>query len=122
MPYVRVLIIDDNEDLTGSLKMCLEGEGFEVAVAANGEQALKHLERSAADVVVTDLFMPDKDGIETIMELRNRYPRCKIIAMSGWTSLQGSDYLSVARELGALHTLTKPFDPSQLTRLLRGLG
>jgi DNA-binding response OmpR family regulator len=122
MPYVRVLLIDDNEDLTSSLKMCLESEGFEVAVAANGEQALKRLERSPADVVVTDLFMPDKDGIETIMELRSRYPRCKIIAMSGWTSVEGSDYLSVARELGAVHTLTKPFDPSQLTRLLRNLG
>jgi DNA-binding response OmpR family regulator len=72
-------------------------------------------------VVVTDLFMPDQDGIETILELRKRFPQVRIVAMSGWTSSEGSDYLRVAREIGALETLRKPFDPQELSQLLRAL-
>jgi DNA-binding response OmpR family regulator len=66
--------------------------------------------------------MPDKDGIETILELRRTYPGVKIVAMSGWTSTQGSDYLRVAREIGAAATLTKPFDPAELSRVVRALA
>jgi DNA-binding response OmpR family regulator len=72
--------------------------------------------------VITDLFMPDKDGIETIVELRKLSPTVKIVAMSGWTSAQGSDYLRVAREIGATATLQKPFDPRELTRVVRQLA
>jgi DNA-binding response OmpR family regulator len=117
----RVLLVDDNADLRSMLQLCLEADGFEVEVAANGQHALELLGRRPADVVVTDLFMPDQDGIETILEVRKRYPDVRIVAMSGWTSSEGSDYLRVAREIGALETLRKPFDPQQLSRLLRGL-
>ena len=103
------------------LKLCLEAEGFEVDVAANGQVALELLQRRPADVVVTDLFMPDQDGIETILALRKRFPQVRIVAMSGWTSSEGSDYLRVAREIGALKTLRKPFDPQELSLLLRDL-
>ena len=119
---MRVLLIDDNEDFRGSLKLCLESEGFEIATAANGKDALQTLEVKPADVVVTDLFMPDKDGIETITELRKRFPGTSIVAISGWTSVGGSDYLRVAREIGAAKTLRKPFDPMELAKLLRELG
>jgi len=122
MPYVRVLIIDDNDDLRNSLKLCLEDEGFDVSTAANGMVAMQSLQQNPVDVVVTDLFMPDKDGIETIAELRKRFPRCKIVAMSGWASIEGSDYLSVAREIGAIRTLKKPFEPTELSRVLREIG
>ena len=117
----RVLVVDDNADLRSMLRLCLEADGFEVEVAANGVDALDQLGRRAADVVVTDLFMPDRDGIETILEVKKRSPQVRIVAMSGWTSTGGSDYLRVAREIGALETLRKPFDPQQLSRLLRGL-
>ena len=117
----RVLVVDDNADLRSMLRMCLEADGFEVEVAANGQHALDLLGQRLADVLVTDLFMPDQDGIETILEVRKRYPQVRIVAMSGWTSTEGSDYLRVAREIGALETLRKPFDPRQLSRLLRGL-
>jgi DNA-binding response OmpR family regulator len=117
----RILIVDDNADLRSMLRLCLEADGFEVDVAANGQHALDVLSQRPADVVVTDLFMPDQDGIETILEVRKRYPDVRIVAMSGWTSTEGSDYLRVAREIGALETLRKPFDPRQLSRLLRGL-
>jgi DNA-binding response OmpR family regulator len=121
MGAMRILVVDDNEDMRSMLKLCLEADGFDVEVARNGQLALERLQQAPADVVVTDLFMPDQDGIETILELRKRFPEVRIVAMSGWTSSEGSDYLRVAREIGALETLKKPFDPQQLSRLLRAL-
>jgi DNA-binding response OmpR family regulator len=118
---MRIMVVDDNEDMRSMLKLCLEADGFDVDVARNGQLALERLQEQPADVVVTDLFMPDQDGIETILELRKRFPQVRIVAMSGWTSSEGSDYLRVAREIGALETLRKPFDPQELSRLLRAL-
>jgi CheY-like chemotaxis protein len=115
----RILVIDDNEDMRGMLAMTLQYEGFDVVSAANGTRALEELARAPADLIVTDLFMPDKDGIETIEEIRRKYPRTKIIAMSGWQSVQGPDYLDVARVMGAVGTLRKPFDPAQLIAIVR---
>ena len=118
----RILVVDDNEDLRSTIKALLQADGFEVAVAADGEAALVLNKSRPADVVITDLFMPDKDGIETIIELKKLYPTVKIVAMSGWTSTQGSDYLQVAREIGAAVTLQKPFDPKELSRVVRQLA
>jgi len=121
-PKKRVLVVDDNDDLRSTVQMLLQADGFDVAVASDGQEALIQHRAKPADVVVTDLFMPDKDGIETILELRRTYPGVKIVAMSGWTSTQGSDYLRVAREIGAAATLTKPFDPAELSRVVRALA
>jgi CheY-like chemotaxis protein len=121
-PKKRILVVDDNEDLRTTIQALLQADGFEVAVAADGEAALLLHRAHPADVVVTDLFMPDKDGIETIIELKKLYPTVKIVAMSGWTSTQGSDYLQVAREIGAAVTLQKPFDPLELSRVVRRLA
>ena len=121
-PKKRILVVDDNEDLRTTIQALLQADGFEVAVAADGEAALVQNKSRPADVVVTDLFMPDKDGIETIIELKKLYPNIKIVAMSGWTSTQGSDYLQVAREIGAAVTLQKPFDPKELSRVVRQLA
>jgi DNA-binding response OmpR family regulator len=118
----RILVVDDNEDLRTTIQALLQADGFEVSVAADGEAALLLHRAHPADVVVTDLFMPDKDGIETIIELKKLYPTVKIVAMSGWTSTQGSDYLQVAREIGAAVTLQKPFDPLELSRVVRQLA
>lgn len=117
----RVLILEDSEDYRNLLRAALEVEGFEVATAANGERALQLMARRPADLILTDLFMPDKDGLETIMELRERYPDVRIVAMSGWHSRAGVDYLHVAREIGAAHTLRKPFALSDLMGVLRQL-
>jgi CheY-like chemotaxis protein len=121
-PKKRILVVDDNEDLRTTIQALLQADGFEVAVAADGEAALVLNRSRPADVVITDLFMPDKDGIETIIELKKLYPNIKIVAMSGWTSTQGSDYLQVAREIGAAVTLQKPFDPLELSRVVRQLA
>lgn len=117
----RVLLIDDNVDLTSMLSLCLQADGVDVLVAADGEAGLALLKEQPVDVVVTDLFMPDKDGIETIVELKKRYPDVKIVVMSGFTSIGGTDYLGVARELGAVTTLKKPFDPAELSKVVREL-
>lgn len=115
----RVLVLEDSPDLLLLLRVELEARGFEVASASSGDTALQLMERAAADVVLTDLFMPDKDGLETILELRARYPGARIIAMSGWESRAGMDYLKVAREIGAERTLRKPFGIDELVAALR---
>jgi DNA-binding response OmpR family regulator len=116
---LRILVVDDNDDIRSMLELLLRREGFAVASAADGEQALALLAERPADIVITDLFMPERDGIETIVALRDRHPGAKIIAMSGWQSQRGPDYLAVAREIGAAGTLRKPFEPRELLRLVR---
>ena len=118
----RILVVDDNADLRSTIQALLQADGFDVAVAGDGQAALASHQSRPADVVITDLFMPDKDGIETIVELRKLSPGLKIVAISGWTSTQGSDYLRVAREIGAAVTLQKPFDPQELSRVVRQLA
>ena len=115
---MRVLVIDDNPDLCANLRAGLEIEGYEVLTAANGEQGLNQLAQQKVDAVVTDLFMPDKDGIETIVALRQRFPDLGIIAMSGRL---GSTYLPVAQEIGAAAVLNKPFALAELVSALRRL-
>lgn len=114
----RVLVIDDNADIREMLLLKLQLAGFHAREAADGEQALHQLAAEPADIIITDLFMPEKDGVETITEIRERYPDVSIIAMSGWQSPRGPDYLAVAREIGAIATLRKPFDPDELLRIV----
>jgi len=115
----RVLVIDDNPDMRRTMQMLLETEGFAVSVAADGEEALRLQRELPAAVVITDIFMPGKEGIETIFELRKQFPQTKIIVMSGGSRAKGMDYLSVARELGAVKALKKPFAPDELIDAVR---
>jgi len=115
----RVLVIDDNPDVRDTLRWLLEGEGFEVAVAANGLEGLGVQRSAPADIVVTDIFMPEQDGIETLWKFREEFPRVAIIVMSGGGAARGTDYLFVARELGAKKTLRKPLDPQELIDVVR---
>jgi two-component system, chemotaxis family, chemotaxis protein CheY len=111
---LRVLVIDDERDTRDTMRHILEHEGFEVLVAADGSEGIKLLRNAAVDVVVTDIFMPGKEGIETIYELRREFPGTRIIVMSGGGGAKGMDFLSVARELGADKSLKKPFHPRDL--------
>lgn len=118
----RVLVIDDNADMRELLRAVLESAGYSVDLAADGALGLVLLRARPADVVLTDIFMPNQDGIETIARLRSEFPRSKVIAMSGGGRLvKGKDYLSTAGEIGAHALLRKPFDPEQLLRLLQEL-
>ena len=114
----RILIVDDNDDSRSLLAGLLERDGYEVRVAAEGDEALKAQARSPFDVLITDIFMPVRDGVETIREFRARYPRTRIIAMSGSRGF-AVDYLSLGLAIGADRVLRKPFDVAALRAALK---
>ena len=119
----RVLVVDDNADMRLTMKALLEHEGYEVELAANGREALDVQRARPARVLVTDLFMPDADGFETIQRFRKEFPEIRIIAMSGGGSSRAmrTDHLPVASEIGAHATLRKPFPVEKLLEVLRSV-
>jgi two-component system, chemotaxis family, chemotaxis protein CheY len=116
----RILLVEDDEAVREILRKALVSAGHEVEEAQNGNVALACYQREASDVVITDLVMPEKDGLETIMELRRLNPAVKIIAISGGgrTLGPGQLYLETARAIGALQILAKPFTGSALLTAL----
>lgn len=117
----RILIIDDDEDIRHILQAAMEKHGFWVETAGDGEEGLRTYAASPADVVVTDILMPEKEGIATIIELKREYPKVKIIAISGGGSVGPDTYLTMARELGADRILSKPFSMSKLIEMIEEL-
>jgi DNA-binding NtrC family response regulator len=96
-----VLLIDDDAGVLDSLRLLLEAYGYGVVTAADGRKGLAAFQKHAPAVVVTDILMPEQDGIGTIREMRRLRPGAKIIAMSGGGKVDESDYLTVAEQLGA---------------------
>jgi DNA-binding response OmpR family regulator len=109
----RILLVDDNEGFRRPLAAILQRAGYEVQTAGDGAAALALFRQHRFDLVITDLIMPEKEGLETIMELRRLRPTLKIIAMSGGGRMDPSDYLPMAERLGAALTLTKPFSAQE---------
>lgn len=114
-----ILVIDDEELIRVQVSSALEQEGFVVHEAANGNEGLTQIELSVPDLVITDILMPDKEGIETILDLRRRYPSIRIIAISGGGRMGNKDFLRTAKHLGADRTLAKPFALGELLKLVR---
>ncbi len=110
----RILVVDDEEPVRELMTLVLQLEEHDVTQAADGNGCLAALARDTFDLVLTDLVMPDKEGIETIMEIRKMYPDQKIVAMSGGGRGSAGDYLDLAAHLGASRTLEKPFSNEQL--------
>ena len=110
----NILLIEDDGALRGMLKEILEQHGHVVTEAGNGRQGVASYQKGVTDLVITDVIMPDKEGIETIMDLRKISPDVKIIAMSGGGRSSTADYLQIARSFGAKRVLYKPFDFSDL--------
>lgn len=110
----KLLLVDDNADLLGMQGEFLRMSGHEVVTATNGREALEQASVTKFDLIITDLIMPDKDGIEVIVTLRRAMPHLKVIAISGGGRLNAKDYLSIAQKLGAAATLAKPFSGSDL--------
>ena len=106
----RILVIDDDDAIRLSLKLALEDADHLVEEAADGEEGMTRFRASPADVVITDIFMPEKEGLETIDEIKRDYPQTKIIAISGGGSIGPEDYLEIAERVGADCSLSKPFD------------
>jgi CheY-like chemotaxis protein len=117
-----ILIADDDEDLREMLRLVLESAGHEVEVVADGERAIRAYERRPVDLLITDLFMPMRDGLETVQYFRSRYRGIRIIAISGGGySGQQTDHLAVARHAGADASFRKPFDMNALLDKVREL-
>jgi len=105
----RILVVDDEAGIRRSLRRILERAGYEVTEARNGQEAVRLWRDCPGHLVITDIHMPDKDGIETIIELRVLTPGIRIIAMSGGVQTKHLDLLGDAVLLGAVSTLEKPF-------------
>lgn len=114
----RILIIDDNEDLRETLLMLLEDEGYAVVAAHDGASGVRVFAESRPDLVITDVIMPDTDGIETIRRIRAIDPTARIVAMSGGAWLGNDYYLRMAKSLGAMALLPKPFEVQDLVRVV----
>ncbi len=117
----RILVIDDEEDLRVLVRQALESDGHEVIPAANGAEGLALQRKRPADLVITDIFMPEADGIETIHRLKKDFPRVKVIAMSGGgrSSSMFDSVRTTASALGIDAFLRKPFDFSTLLQSVR---
>ena len=110
----RILVIDDEDELRSMLRQMLEFAGHEVAEAVNGAEGIEIYERDAPDLIITDIIMPEQEGVETIIALRRADSALPIIAISGGGRLDATDFLTMAKKLGARRTLTKPFRRDQL--------
>lgn len=115
----RILVVDDEAGITMVIRTVLTRRNYTVITARNGRDALEKLSLTPVDLVITDMIMPNIDGLHLIPEIHRRLPNVKIIAMSGGGSRFGADlYLKEARHLGATHLLTKPFLISELADLV----
>jgi len=116
-----ILVIDDDEQILRTLHQVLEIEGHEVVDASNGKEGIRLFKENGADLIITDIVMPEKEGLETITELRRDFPDVKIIAISGGGRVDPESYLKLAKGFGALRTLTKPFEREELLEAVREL-
>jgi DNA-binding NtrC family response regulator len=115
MKSLSILVADDEESIRSVVQQWLVQNGHTVSTAANGRDAGEVMRRTRFDLVITDVLMPDGDGLDLINELRRIQPAARILAMSGGGRyMEGSDYLKLARGLGAHAAVMKPFDFDQL--------
>jgi len=118
----RILVIDDHIELRQMLRQILEREGYEVEEAGDGKVGIVLYRRAPADLIITDVVMPEKDGVEIIRELKRDFPDVRVIAISGGSRTLGAQYcLAAMKALGALYVLTKPFGRKELLEAVHEL-
>ena len=117
----KILLAEDNADTREALRLLLETQGYSVRAAEDGDEALRLQKSEPADVLVTDLFMPGRDGFETLAAFRDNFPDTKIVVISGGAPRLRGSYLESARMVGADATLRKPVMPDDLFRVIDGL-
>lgn len=126
-----ILVIDDEEDIRDVLQMVLESAGYDVLVASNGAEAIDLQRKTPFDLIITDIIMPDQDGIATIKALRQQFPGIRIIAISGGggidpmtykpEAITTTAYLAAAKQAGADQIFTKPFERDDLLEAVDNL-
>ncbi|MCD6049857.1 MAG: response regulator [Verrucomicrobia bacterium] len=114
----RILVIDDNDAFRTTICLWLKRHGYEVLEASNGKVGMQVLTSSQPDIVLTDILMPEQDGLETIQAVRKQQPNLRIIAMSGGMLDGRVDFLPIAAKFGADHVMPKPFSGSELLLVL----
>jgi DNA-binding NtrC family response regulator len=116
-----ILIVDDDQHIRRTLRALLTRYGHEVLEAADGVVAMEHCRLQVLDLVITDLFMPEKDGLELLLELRALRPNLPIITMSGGAATKSLDLLADTRMLGAVRTVAKPFTIDEMRQAVEAV-
>lgn len=116
-----ILLIEDDRDLRAMLKAALVRKDFNVIEAENGKEALAQFKPGITDLVITDLIMPEEDGLKVIMKIREKKPGIKVVAISGGGKAGPGSYLSLAKALGADAIFPKPFSVADLILKIENL-
>ncbi len=117
----RILVIDDEPPVRQMLAQMLGRAGYEVEEAEDGVKAIELLKQNPADIVITDMIMPNKEGMDTIMEICRDFPELKVIAISGGGDIGAQEYLSIASRCGALKTFAKPLSRDDMLSAIEEL-
>lgn len=117
----RILVVDDDAEIRDTLKKFLGRVGYDVEVAGDGKIANQRLAEGDFDLMITDIVMPNQDGVENIMQARKNHPDMRVIAMSGGGYVQTKTYLKVAESLGADAVFQKPFRSQEMLAKIREL-
>jgi DNA-binding response OmpR family regulator len=119
---MKVLVIDDDHLVRYTLSRILQHSGYDVITASDGRRGMLLLREEYPDVVITDIIMPEQEGIDTIIQVRRERPNIKIIAISGGGRIRNIDFLKMAHFLGADNVMRKPFEANELLAQLTELG
>lgn len=115
----NILIADDEEMIRRFLRIALEKKDHSVSEASNGNEVISVLSRGQIDLLILDLMMPEKDGLETLMDIQPKYPELKVIVMTGAVDTTQSSFANLADQFKIKYVLNKPFDVKQLFRVVR---
>jgi len=113
----RILIIDDDISVRIALRILLQKAGHETVEALNGKEGLRVFNQNPTDLIITDILMPERDGVETLLEIRAHHPDVKVMAISG----NAAEFLPILEDLGAQHTMTKPFNADEVLEAVQNL-
>ncbi len=117
----NILVVEDDAQVAKLFRDTLIKAGYSTIVAANGNEAIAAIGQQSFDLIITDIFMPEKDGLELIREVMAHNPQIKVIAVSGGGKTRAPLYLEMAKKLGACRTLDKPFELKELLKTVEGI-
>ncbi len=119
MDMAKILVVDDEPEIISFIKSLLERDGHQVVTAGDGKTAKQVFLEGSFDLLITDIVLPEKEGLDLILELERELPSMRSIAISGGDRIEAEYYLELATLLGARHTLAKPFTPQEMLQKVR---